>query len=220
MTSTAGCRRSSTAAKPARAPQARGHPRGRQALLVAGLGTRDAFDPDARASAPRPGRGPRARDRVTHAVLGGPPPRDRRATPPRSSRAPCSPPTATGVQDRGRRRRPPRPGSTRCSCPPHHDVGEAVEAAQRRRRGGQRGARPPEHAGQRHDADARWPSARASSRTAGRADVEVEGRARSRRAGWAPRGVARGTDEEPQLITLRYEGPAAGGPALGLSARP
>jgi leucyl aminopeptidase len=47
--------------------------------------------------------------------------------------------------------------------------------------------------------------------------VEVEGREgiRARSMGCFA-GVAQGSDEEPALITLRYEGPAARGPVLGL----
>ena len=46
--------------------------------------------------------------------------------------------------------------------------------------------------------------------------VEVWGRAEIEAAGMgAFAGVARGTDEEPQLITLRYDPPGAAGPLLG-----
>jgi leucyl aminopeptidase len=55
---------------------------------------------------------------------------------------------------------------------------------------------------------------------AGRHDtltLEVMGRAEIQAAGMgAFAGVAQGSHQEPQLITLRYEGPAAAGPALGL----
>jgi leucyl aminopeptidase len=48
-------------------------------------------------------------------------------------------------------------------------------------------------------------------------DVEVEGReAIFARGMGCLAGVARGSDEEPALITLRYEGPDARGPVLGL----
>jgi len=54
---------------------------------------------------------------------------------------------------------------------------------------------------------------------AGRHDtltLEVMGRAEIEAAGMgAFAGVARGSEEEPQLITLRYEGPGASGPVLG-----
>jgi leucyl aminopeptidase len=47
--------------------------------------------------------------------------------------------------------------------------------------------------------------------------AEVEGRAEIEAHGMgAFAAVARGSDEEPALITLRYEGPAAAGPVLGL----
>src|SRR3954452_19597669 len=54
---------------------------------------------------------------------------------------------------------------------------------------------------------------------AGRHDtltLEVMGRAEIEAAGMgAFAGVAKGTEEEPRLITLRYEGPGASGPVLG-----
>jgi leucyl aminopeptidase len=47
--------------------------------------------------------------------------------------------------------------------------------------------------------------------------VEVEGREGLQRLGMGSFGaVAQGSDEEPALITLRYEGPDAAGPVLGL----
>ena len=47
--------------------------------------------------------------------------------------------------------------------------------------------------------------------------VEVEGREGLERLGMGSfAAVAKGSDEEPALITLRYEGPAAAGPVLGL----
>src|SRR5215210_6351065 len=46
--------------------------------------------------------------------------------------------------------------------------------------------------------------------------VEIMGRKEIERAGMgAFAGVARGSDEEPRLITLRYDGPGATGPVLG-----
>jgi leucyl aminopeptidase len=46
--------------------------------------------------------------------------------------------------------------------------------------------------------------------------IEVMGRNEIEKAGMgAFAGVARGSDEEPQLITLRYDGPGATGPVLG-----
>ncbi len=46
--------------------------------------------------------------------------------------------------------------------------------------------------------------------------VEIMGRKEIEKAGMgAFAGVARGSDEEPRLITLRYEGPDASGPLLG-----
>lgn len=64
----------------------------------------------------------------------------------------------------------------------------------------------------RHLADA----ARVLGELAG-VSVEVEGRAGIERLGMgAFAAVARGSDEEPALITLRYDGPDAAGPVLGL----
>jgi len=49
------------------------------------------------------------------------------------------------------------------------------------------------------------------------AEVDVMGRAEIVEAGMgAFAAVAQGTDEEPALITIRYEGPGAAGPVLGL----
>jgi leucyl aminopeptidase len=71
---------------------------------------------------------------------------------------------------------------------------------------------PPNEMAPRHLADA----ARALGELDG-VSVEVEGRDGLRRLGMGSFGaVAQGSDEEPALITLKYEGPDATGPVLGL----
>jgi len=71
---------------------------------------------------------------------------------------------------------------------------------------------PPNEMAPRHLADA----ARALGELDG-VSVEVEGRDGLRRLGMGAFGaVAQGSDEEPALVTLRYEGPSQAGPVLGL----
>jgi leucyl aminopeptidase len=71
---------------------------------------------------------------------------------------------------------------------------------------------PPNECAPRHLADA----ARALAELDG-VSVDVEGRSEIEGRGMgAFAGVAQGSDEEPRLITLRYEGPGATGPVLGL----
>jgi leucyl aminopeptidase len=72
---------------------------------------------------------------------------------------------------------------------------------------------PPNECAPRHLADA----ARALATELDGVSVEVEGRMGLQQRGMgAFAGVAQGSHEEPALITLRYEGPDAAGPLLGL----
>jgi len=72
---------------------------------------------------------------------------------------------------------------------------------------------PPNECAPRHLADA----ARALATEVEGVRVEVEGRMGLQQRGMgAFAAVAQGSDEEPALITLRYEGPDASGPLLGL----
>ena len=96
------------------------------------------------------------------------------------------------------------------------DLAATVAEAALARRGGQRGPRPAEPARQRPHPD-RARRARERARDGDRSlTVEVEGReAIAARGMGAFAAVAQGSEQEPALITLRYDGPQANGPMLG-----
>ena len=109
-----------------------------------------------------------------------------------------------------------RRGSRSSSLSAHHDV--AGRSARRRRRRGRQRARDLQNA----PANALTPRRLAERARELAAEhrglsVEVLGRAEIEAAGMgAFAGVARGSHEEPQLITLRYAPDGATGPVLGL----
>ena len=132
--------------------------------------------------------------RRASAVLGAAPRRRADAPPPRSSRARCSPPTASTATASARPTRT-RDGSS-CSSPIHADVGGRGAARGDRGRGGERRARPAEHAGQRPRPRGAG-RARAGARRGARRPRRSRSRAARRcaRAGWAPSpAVAQGSD--------------------------
>ena len=209
--------RSSTRARPSPAFRklALTHAEGKR-WIVAGLGKRDEFDPE-RARAVAGSVIARARElgarslcwelphhvSDTHAAALRRGQRDGRLR-------------VHDVQERrrrGRRRHARRAGRLR---PPRRR--RARRARPRRRRVREPRARPPEPPRQRPHAD-RADRARAA-RSPSRHDtvtLEVMGRAEIEAAGMgAFAGVAQGTYEEPQLITLRYDGPDATGPGARL----
>jgi leucyl aminopeptidase len=99
----------------------------------------------------------------------------------------------------------------------HHDVSGAVERA-RILAEAANAARDLQHAPSNDMTPTRL-AERAHELAAeiGTLTVETMGRAEIEAAGMgAFAGVAKGSDEEPQLITLRYEPPEASGPVLGL----
>ena len=124
----------------------------------------------------------------------------------------------TALQDRAPTRTTPAASSTSWSSPPTTTSPTPSRAAASSREAVNPARDLQNTPGQRPHADARWPSARAQ--VAERHDaltLEVDGpRARSRRPGWAPSPASpRAADEEPQLITLRYDAAGATGPVLG-----
>ena len=119
------------------------------------------------------------------------------------------------VQERRRRgRRRPARRADRLRPPRRR---RARRARPRRRRVGQPRARPPEPPRQRPHADRARPSARPRSPpSTTRSRSRSWAARRSRRPAWAPSPASpRARYEEPQLITLRYDGPDANGPVLG-----
>ena len=209
----------STPARPSRGFRklARHARRRASATSLAGLGKRDEFDPErARVAAAAVAR-PRARARRARRCAGS-----SRTTSPtphaaRSSRARCWRAYAfreykTGADDDDAARAP-------LIVSAHHDVAGAGRAAPRRSaEAGQRRPRPAEPPGQRPDADARWPSARASSPPSTSADGRGRWAARrSRRPGMgAFAGVAQGTrrgaaaDHAPLRAGRTSTGPVLG----------
>ena len=105
----------------------------------------------------------------------------------------------------------------------HDDVSDAVHARPGRRRGRQRRARPAERARQRAHADPPGRARRGARRSSTPAlTVDTLDRAGIEAAGMgAFAGVARGSHEEPRLITLRYDARAIrSGRCWASSARP
>src|SRR3954447_23836244 len=216
----------------ARLPQGRPHPRRRAALARRRPRRPGRVRPRARAG--RRGRRDRpcAGARRPLPVLGAAPPRLRRARRRLRRGQRHGRLRVHDVQEQPRRRRggarradrlrPPRRGGPGGDGP-------------RGGRVGQPRARPPEPAGPpphppppapARDPQTRPPNAppppalaERAREIAGRHDtltLEVMGRKEIEAAGMgAFAGVAQGTYEEPQLITLRYEGPGAQGPTLG-----
>ena len=207
-TSRAGCsRRWSTPARrgPALRKLAVTHADGRRWILV-GLGRRDELRRRARPRRRRHGRRPGAGAGDRDALLGAA--RTTSTTPSRrgfvegtllAAYAYRAYKTGGGDDDAA--------GSAAARSPPTTTSPRAVAPRGGDRRRRQRRARPPERAGQRDDADAprrARPRARRASSTASAPRPWAAPRSRPPGMG-AFAGVARGSDEEPQLITLRYE---------------
>ena len=185
-------------ARPALRKLAVAHAGGRRYILV-GLGERDEFDAErARVAAAAVAR-PRAGARHARRCAGSCPHHVDEA-PRRFVEGTVLAAYAYRALQVERRRRPADRGADRLRARRRL---RRVERAGDRRRGRQRRPRPAEPPGERADADR---ARRARARRSTGVQVEVWGREEIEAAGMgAFAAVARGSDEEPQLITIRYE---------------
>ena len=185
------------------------HAGGRR-YIVAGLGGRSEFDPE-RARVAAAGVVGRAKELGTRdALLGGPPPRLRRARGRAGRGHAAGRLRVPRVQERVRRR---RRGPARSSCPPHHDVVRAPLRAAALVAGAVNAARNL----QNRPANDLTPEALAAR--AGELEgvtVDVLDRAGIEAAGMGAFAcVAQGSHVEPRLITIRYDPADVTGPLLG-----
>ena len=187
------------------------HAEGRR-YIVAGLGGRVGLRPRAGAGGRGDASSARAKELGTQdAVLGGPAPRHRRARR-RAGRGHAARRLHVHASTRAT---PTTPGLEALILSAHHDVSAPRRAAATVVAEAVNAARDLQNrAGQRPHAGRRWPSARGRSRAC---SVDVLDRAgdRGRRDGRVRRASRAARDEEPRLITIRYEPADVAGPLLG-----